>query len=113
MSGYVTLRERHERKLVEYRASVETLKPMLADYACEHGGTFILFGSAARGTANDRSDVDILVDFPEMKVMAACGFAEESCWSLGLKPDVRPVMWTSDKVAERARSEGVMLGRGN
>lgn len=110
MSGYLTLRERHERKLAEYRASVETLKPMLAGYAREHGGAFILFGSAARRTANDHSDVDLLADFPDEDVMAACGFAEESCWSLGLKPDVRPVMWTSDKVAERARSEGVVLG---
>ena len=109
MSGYITLRERHERKLAEYRASVDALKPMLAAYAREHGGVFILFGSAARGTPNDQSDVDILVDFPEANLMVACGFAEDACWALGLRPDVRPVTWTSGKVVARARAEGLIL----
>lgn len=110
MSGYISLRERHERKLAGYTASVDRLKPILAAYARARGGSFVLFGSAARGDAGDQSDVDILVDFPDGDVMAACGFAEESCWSLGLRPDVRPVMWTSDKVVERARAEGAVLG---
>lgn len=109
MSAYITLRQRHERKLASYRISVERLKPMLAAYARAHGGAFILFGSAARGDAGDQSDVDVLVDFPDESVMAACGFAEETCWALGLKPDVRPVMWTSDKVVARAREEGAVL----
>jgi predicted nucleotidyltransferase len=109
MGGYLTLRDRYERKLASYRASVETLKLALSAYARERQGAFILFGSAARGEANDASDVDILVDFPEASVMAASGFAERSCWTLGLKPDVRPVIWTSPKVVERARAEGVVL----
>lgn len=83
---------------------------MLIAYARAHGGAFILFGSAARGDASDQSDVDILVDFPDDAVMAASGFAEESSWALGLRPDVRPLIWTSDKVVERARSEGLVLG---
>ncbi|WP_332683252.1 hypothetical protein [Bosea sp. (in: a-proteobacteria)] len=62
-----------------------------------------------RDTPNDQSDVDILVDFSDPEVMAACGFAEDSCWALGLKPDVRPAMWTSDKVVARAREEGAIL----
>ncbi|HEV7325359.1 MAG TPA: nucleotidyltransferase domain-containing protein [Bosea sp. (in: a-proteobacteria)] len=109
MGDYLTLRDRHERNLASYRASVEILKPVLVTYAREQGGAFILFGSAARGEANDTSDVDILVDFPETSVMTASGFAERSCWALGLKPDVRPVIWTSPKVVERARAEGVVL----
>jgi len=109
MGAYLTLRDRHERKLATYQASVDALKPMLSANARQHGGAFILFGSAARGTPNDQSDVDILVDFPEASVMVAGGFADDSCWALGLKPDVRPVIWTSDTVVARARAEGLIL----
>jgi hypothetical protein len=109
MGPYLTLRERHERALGHYRQSVEALKPVLEAYAREHRGAFILFGSAARGTPHDQSDVDILADFPDESAMAACAFAEDSCWGLGVKPDVRPVIWTSDKVVARAREEGVIL----
>jgi predicted nucleotidyltransferase len=109
MGAYITLRDRHERKLASYRASVEILKSALSAYARERGGAFILFGSAARGETNDASDVDILVDFPEASVMAASGFAERNCWALGLTPDVRPMIWTSYKVVERARTEGIVL----
>jgi len=110
MSPYVTLRERHERKLAAYHDAVEALKPMLAAYGREHRGCFVLFGSAARGTPHDQSDVDMIADFPDGAVSAACGFAEERCWALGLKPDVRPRDWTSDKVVARALEEGVVLG---
>jgi predicted nucleotidyltransferase len=110
MGPYLTLRERHDRKLAAYRDGVEALKPLLAAYAREHGGRFILFGSAARGSAHDQSDVDIIADFPERGSTPACSFADERCWELGLKPDCRPIGWTSDKVAARALEEGIVLG---
>lgn len=110
MSPYLTIRERHERKLAAYRDAVEALKPLLAAYAREHGGRFILFGSAARGTPHDQSDVDIIADFPGRGSVPACSFAEERCFELGLKPDCRPIEWTSDKVVARALEEGVVLG---
>jgi len=110
MGAYLTLRERHERKLAAYREGVEALKPLLTAYGCRHGGRFLLFGSAARGTPHDQSDVDIIVDFPERTASAACAYAEEQCWALGLTPDVRPRGWTSDKVHARALEEGIPLG---
>jgi predicted nucleotidyltransferase len=110
MGPYLTLRERHDRKLAGYHAAVEALKPALAEYGRAHGGRFILFGSAARGTPHDQSDVDIIVDFPEAGSTSACNFAEERCWASGLMPDVRPIAWTSDKLVARALEEGVVLG---
>ena len=110
MPSYLTLRERHDRKLASYRDGVEALKPELARYALAHGGRFILFGSAARGTPHDESDVDIIADFPERGSVPACSFADERCWALGLKPDCRPLEWTSDTVVARALEEGVVLG---
>ena len=79
MAPYLTLRERHDRKLAAYREAVEAVKPLLAAYACSQGGRFILFGSAARGTPHDESDVDILVDFPGSSSTPACAFAEARC----------------------------------
>jgi predicted nucleotidyltransferase len=110
MGPYLTLRERHDRKLAGYRDAVEALKPELAAYAREHGGRFVLFGSAARGTQHDESDVDILVDFPGRASTPACAFAEARCWALGVRPDVRPLDWTSDGVVARALEEGIVLG---
>jgi predicted nucleotidyltransferase len=110
MGPYLTLRERHERKLAAFREGVEALKPLLASYAREHGGRFILFGSAARGTMHDQSDVDIIADFPDRGSTAACNFADERCFALGLTPDSRPIDWTSEKVVARALEEGVVLG---
>jgi predicted nucleotidyltransferase len=110
MGPYLTLRERHDRKLAGYRDAVAALKPVLAAYAREHGGRFILFGSAARGTPHDQSDVDIIADFPDRGAVPACSFADERCWALSLTPDVRPIDWTSDKVVARALEEGIVLG---
>lgn len=110
MGAYLTLRERHKRRLDAYRDGVEALKPVLADYGRRHGGRFILFGSAARGTAHDQSDVDIIADFSDRDSVSACSFADERCHEFGLKPDCRPIEWTSEKVVARALEEGFVLG---
>jgi hypothetical protein len=54
------------------------LKPLLAAYGREHGGCFILFGSAARGTSHDQSDVAIHTydRFSERKAEIAVEAAE-------------------------------------
>jgi predicted nucleotidyltransferase len=107
MGPYLTLRERHDRKLAAYRDGVEALKPLLAAYAREHGGRFILFGSAARGTPHDQSDVDILVDFPLVMENAAWAFAEDACFALRLQPDIHLAGWVSERVLNRAQEEGI------
>jgi predicted nucleotidyltransferase len=109
MAPYLTLRERHERTLDRYRHSVEALKPALAAYARAHGGAFILFGSAGRGTPHDQSDVDILADFPLTAENSAWAFAEDTCWALQLKPHVHLMAWVAERVVVRAREVGVVL----
>ena len=93
MQRIVTLPERKATEAARRAAAVEALVPVLAEYAREHGGRFLLFGSAARGTMTYHSDVDILLDFPEDAVDAAWSFAETSCWDSKLEPDLMPYRW--------------------
>jgi predicted nucleotidyltransferase len=65
MQLIVTLSERKAAEAARRRDAVSALVPVLAEYARTHGGRFLLFGSAARGTMKYHSDVDILMDFPD------------------------------------------------
>lgn len=107
MGPYLTLRERHGRKLAAYHDGVEALKPLLAAYAREHDGRFILFGSAARGTPHDQSDVDILIDFPLPLENAAWTFAEDACVRLDLRPHIHLAQWVTERMLERAYEDGI------
>lgn len=78
-------------------AGVAVLKKDLGRYAFDHGGTFLIFGSAARSDMHFDSDVDILVDFPSGAEAAAWRFAEDACYKLGLIPDVRPKSLCADR----------------
>ena len=85
-----------ERKAAEAerrQSAVDAMRPVLAAYAREHGGRFLLFGSAARGQMRFDSDVDILVDFPPDALDDAWNFAERACWDRGLEPDITPFSW--------------------
>ncbi len=83
---------------------------MLAAYAREHGGRFLLFGSAARDTLRRDSDVDILTDFPESATAAAWNFAERACWDRGLDPDVMPKAWCTADFLAHIAPDVVVLG---
>ncbi len=93
MQRIVTLTERKTAEAARRAASVETLLPVLADYARAHGGRFLLFGSAARGQMKFHSDVDLLMDFPEDALNEAWAFAEKACWERDLEPDLLPYRW--------------------
>ena len=97
-------REAETRRL--FSGHVAQLEIQLAIYGNEHRGTFHLFGSAANGAIHDASDVDILVEFPQDKIFAACEFAEKACFERGLQPDVRPMIWASNELRDRALSTG-------
>lgn len=109
MGEYATLRERNGTSLARMEAAVAELKPALAAYAREHGGRFILFGSAARREMRPDSDVDIVVDFPAGPHMHAIGFAEEACWRLGLKPDILGFASPTGRLRARLKAEGLVL----
>jgi predicted nucleotidyltransferase len=93
MQVIVTLSERKAAEAARRRDAVAALVPVLAEYARTHGGRFLLFGSAARGTMRYHSDVDILMDFPAEALDAAWKFAETACWDRKLEPDLLPYRW--------------------
>ncbi len=106
MSGYVTLRERKDAKVAAIKAGAAELAAVLAAYAREHGGRYILFGSAARGDARYSSDVDVLVDFPIEKELEAWLFAERQCFDRNLVPDIHIRAWRTDQFVSRVEKEG-------
>ena len=95
MIGIVTLRERKVAEAARRSMAVAALRSVLAAYANEHGGRFLLYGSAARGTMKHDSDVDLLLDFPASIAAEAWNHAETECWDLGLEPDLMPYDWCS------------------
>ncbi|WP_375457664.1 nucleotidyltransferase family protein [uncultured Enterovirga sp.] len=107
--SYPTLTERKRAKVARMEAAVEALAAELAAYAREHGGRFILFGSAARGEMRHDSDVDIMVDSPGGPGSDAWLFAEERAWALGLKPDLSDKGWSGFRLLERVARDGRIL----
>jgi predicted nucleotidyltransferase len=101
MGRIVTLAERKAAEAERRRLAVEDLCAVLASYAREHGGRFLLFGSAARGEMRYDSDVDILVDFPGDSIDDAWNFAEQGCRDRGLEPDITPFSSCKGRFRER------------
>jgi len=109
MSAPSILKERRADTVARMQAAVAQLKPALAAYGREHGGRFILFGSAARREMRPGSDVDILVDFPAGPHTEAARFAEDACWRLGLTPDLLAFGWPAGRIRARIEEEGLVL----
>jgi predicted nucleotidyltransferase len=110
MQRIVTLTERKFRETARRRDAVAALVPVLTEYARTHGGRFLLFGSAARGTMKYDSDVDLLMDFPAEALNEAWTFAEEACWNLGLEPDLLPYGGCKPRFLEHIAAEAKVLG---
>lgn len=109
MGDYVTLAERHRRKMEHMRASLEEIDGLLARYARRHGGRFIRYGSTAKGRAMAHSDVDIIADFADDASLGAASYAEELLIDRKLKPDVRPSAFVSDRFIALVAEDGVIL----
>jgi predicted nucleotidyltransferase len=109
MAAHVALRDRTGEKVARMVTAVADLKLALAAYAREHGGQFILFGSAARREMRPGSDVDILVEFPSALETEALDFAERECVRLGLKPDILSQGWAGARLRQRLLREGLRL----
>jgi predicted nucleotidyltransferase len=88
MDRIVTLKERKAAEADRRRRAVGDLHSALGAYARQHGGRFLLFGSAARGDMRYDCDVDTLVDFPPDLLDDAWNFAERACWDRRLDPDI-------------------------
>jgi predicted nucleotidyltransferase len=109
MRDFPTLAERRATHMERRAVALAELDAELARYARESGGRFIRYGSSIGGRAEPRSDVDIIVDFPGEDLSAACRHAEDLCLARGLLPDVRPAIWSSQKLLARALEEGITL----
>jgi predicted nucleotidyltransferase len=109
MDRIVTLAERKAAEAERRRQAVESLSVVLTDYARAHGGRFLLFGSAARGTMRYDSDVDILVDFPPDTLDDAWSFAEHACWERRLDPDITPFASCRGRFRERVTPDLLVL----
>jgi predicted nucleotidyltransferase len=101
MERIVTLKERMAAEAERRRGALADLRSALAACAGEHGGRFLLFGSAARGDMRYDSDVDILVDFPADTIDAAWNFVERACWDRCLEPNITPFSWCKGRFLER------------
>ncbi|HSU06999.1 MAG TPA: nucleotidyltransferase domain-containing protein [Acetobacteraceae bacterium] len=110
MERIVTLSERKATETERRQRSVETLRPLLVDYAREHGGRFLLYGSSARNQMRYDSDVDLLTDFGNADADdEAWRFAERACWNLHLEPDIRPLAWCTERFLTRVKLDMQVL----
>jgi len=88
MPKVVTIAERKAREAERRRAAVANVIDELKRYGAEHGGRFLVFGSAAEGRIDADSDLDVIVDFPAAAEALAVEHVEEMCRRLGIPVDV-------------------------
>jgi hypothetical protein len=110
MDRIVTLPERKAAEAARRQRAVAELRRALDAYARAHGGRFLLFGSAASGDMRFDSDVDILVEFPPDRQVAAWNFAERACWDRRLTPDIMASSWCTEDFLALVRPEAEVLG---
>lgn len=91
--------------LVEVRSRAAQLHAI----AARHGATNVrVFGSVARGTADDRSDLDLLVDAqPGTGLFALSEFAAEVEDLLGVPTQVTTVAGLKPRIRDRVQAEAV------
>lgn len=97
----VTLAERKRRSADSMAVAAEAVIVELSDYARTHGGSFIVFGSAASGRMRHDSDFDVIIDFPQDEEADAWRAVEDACAQHGIKPDVVPVSMTKQSFIRR------------
>jgi len=88
MPQVVTIAERKAREAARRRAAVADVILDLRRYGAEHGGRFLVFGSAAEGRIGADSDLDVVVDFPAGAEMLAVEHVEEICKKCRIPVDV-------------------------
>ena len=102
----VTLRERKAREIERKAVAAAAATAALASYAVDHGGSFMVFGSFARGDFGPTSDFDVLVAFPADRERDARDAAEAPCRSVDLVPDMHLASEVSDALLRRIRRDG-------
>lgn len=102
----VTIAERKRMRVERIRSAIDHVERNLTNYARRHDGSFVIFGSAARGDLTHDSDFDVLVDFPAAIEREARDFAESVCIEHGIRPDVHLASDASPALLKRVRQDG-------
>jgi len=106
----VTVEERKKSEAARRRAAVAEIMRALSEFAKEHGGKFLIFGSAARGMIGYDSDIDVIVDFPAEEEADACSYVEHLCARYELQADLLSKRTTAQKFLDRISIESMALG---
>lgn len=101
-----TVSARKEIQVDRIRAALERVERLLATYAHEHGGRFVVFGSVARNEIRHDSDFDLLIDFPPHLERQARSYAESICVEHGISADLHLLPDASSALLERIRRDG-------
>lgn len=77
------------------------------EIAREYGASNVrVFGSAARGTDHEGSDIDLLVDMDDRATFfTLTGFEQELCGLLGVRVDIRTPAEISHYIRDRVLAE--------
>jgi len=83
------------------------LTPVFDDYGISHA---VLFGSVAKGTATDKSDLDLLVD-SKLRGLRFVGFMEAVRRAVGMPVDVFDIehIENGSKIDQEIHSTGVTI----
>jgi predicted nucleotidyltransferase len=106
---WTTITEIKAAGVSKIASGVAALKKELTAYAQTHRGSFVIYGSVARGYFRHDSDVDVLVDFPPEAVSEAWRFCEDTCRTHGLVPDVLPKYLCTPKFLQRIGDGSVLM----
>lgn len=109
MPGYMTLDQRKIEKRKKQLQAFESVCQELRRVSGTSSGAFYVFGSFVDNSFTPSSDLDVLVDFPEVERVEAMRFVEDMCYRFGLSPDIRPSQWCSEPFVSKVKCEGVKL----
>jgi len=110
MPKVVTIDQRKSRETARRREAAAQIVRDLERYAAEHGGQFLIFGSAAKGRIGPDSDLDVIVDFPLAAEGSAVEYVEEVCRAHRIPADIHARSTTSSAFVERARANALVIG---
>ena len=94
--------------MVRSVSDIQTLlTPIFDDYGISRA---VLFGSIAKGTATEKSDLDLLVD-SKLRGLRFVGFMETICRAVGIPVDIFDVthIESGSQIDREIRSTGVTI----
>jgi predicted nucleotidyltransferase len=106
----VTVAERKEKEAARRRAAAEEIVRILSAFAREHGGKFLVFGSAAKDRIGPDSDFDVIVDFPHTAETPAIEYVEDICRTYRIPADIHARSTTKSVFVERVSAHALVLG---